>query len=97
MKCGSPVVASDILVHREVYAEAAEFFNPYSVESLSHAVQSVIDPAQSERREELVARGMIVAERYSHRSILPKWQTFLQLHASGVAVSATSRGNIAWT
>jgi glycosyltransferase involved in cell wall biosynthesis len=97
MKCGSPVVASDIPVHREVYAEAAEFFNPYSVDSLSHAVKSVIDPARSVRRDELVTRGTIVAERYSHRSILPKWQTFLQLQASGVAVSATSRRNIAWT
>jgi glycosyltransferase involved in cell wall biosynthesis len=97
MKCGSPVVASDIPVHREVYAEAAEFFNPYSVDSLSHAVKSVIDPAQSERRDELVARGTIVAERYSRQAILPKWQTFLQLQASEVAVSATSRRKIAWT
>ncbi len=34
MKSGSPVVASDIPVHREVYADAAEFFNPYSIDAL---------------------------------------------------------------
>jgi glycosyltransferase involved in cell wall biosynthesis len=97
MRSGGPVVASDIPVHREVYADAAEFFNPYSVESLSHAILSVIHPVQSARREELIARGAIVAERYVHDSILPKWQTFLELQASGVSTSATSTRSIAWT
>jgi glycosyltransferase involved in cell wall biosynthesis len=78
MKCGSPVIASDIPVHREIYAEAAEFFNPYSVDALSYAIQSVIDPARNARRAELVTRGAVVAERYTHESILPKWQLFLQ-------------------
>jgi glycosyltransferase involved in cell wall biosynthesis len=81
MKSGSPVIASDIPVHREIYAEAAEFFNPYSVDEMTFAIQSVIDPARNERREELMTRGAIVAERYSQGSILPKWQSFLQSQA----------------
>jgi len=81
MSSGSPVVASDIPVHREVYADAAEFFNPYSVEALSHALQSVIDPALSARRDELVSKGSSVAQRYTHASILPKWQSFLRSRA----------------
>jgi glycosyltransferase involved in cell wall biosynthesis len=81
MRCGSPVVASDIPVHREVYADAAEFFNPYSVDALSHALQSVIDPAFTARREELVTKGSAVAQRYTHESILPKWQSFLRSQA----------------
>jgi glycosyltransferase involved in cell wall biosynthesis len=78
MKSGSPVIASDIAVHREIYGKAAEFFNPYSVDALSFAIQSVIDPTRSARRAELVTRGAAVAERYTHASILPKWQCFLQ-------------------
>jgi glycosyltransferase involved in cell wall biosynthesis len=81
MKSGGAVVASDIAVHREIYAEAAEFFNPYSVDALAHAIQSVIDPLQCVRRADLVTRGATVAERYSHESILPKWQSFLQSEA----------------
>jgi glycosyltransferase involved in cell wall biosynthesis len=81
MKSASPVVASDIPVHREIYAEAAEFFNPYSVDAMSLAIQSVIDPARNERRVELMTRGAIVAERYSQAAILPKWQSFLQSQA----------------
>jgi glycosyltransferase involved in cell wall biosynthesis len=96
MRSGGPVVASDIPVHREVYADAAEFFNPYSVDSLSHAIKSVIDSAHSARREELVTRGTDVAERYTHESILPKWQSFLQLQTSEVSTSATSTRSIAW-
>jgi glycosyltransferase involved in cell wall biosynthesis len=96
MKCGGPLVASDIPVHREVYADAAEFFNPYSVDSLSHAIQSVIGPAHSGRRDELIARGAVVAERYVHASILPKWRSFLRF-TSGASTSARSTPGIAWT
>ncbi len=95
MKCGSPVIASDIPVHREVYADAAEFFNPYSVDSLSQAIQSVIDPARSGHRVGLITTGAVVAERYSHDFILPKWRSFLQIQTS--EARAPSRKSIAWT
>ncbi len=78
MTSGGPVIASDIAVHREIFLDAAEFFNPYSVEALSHAIQSVIDPANPGRRDELVARGSIVSARYSHDNILPQWRAFLR-------------------
>jgi glycosyltransferase involved in cell wall biosynthesis len=75
MKSGGAVVASDIAVHREVYADAAEYFNPYSVQELSRTISDVIDPANSGRRDELVEKGAIVAKRYDHDAILPRWRT----------------------
>lgn len=77
MMSGGAVVASDIAVHREVYAGAAEFFNPYSVSDLAHAIGQVIDPACATRRDELVSLGATVAQRYTCEAILPKWQAFL--------------------
>jgi len=97
MKSGGVVVASDIAVHREIYANAAEFFNPYSIDALTQAIQIVVDPAQSARREELVAMGAIVAERYVHETIVPKWQSFLQLRTSLEATPAGSERSVAWT
>jgi glycosyltransferase involved in cell wall biosynthesis len=97
MRSGGPVVASDISVHREVYADAAEYFNPYSVDSLSQAIQSVIDPAHSGRRDSLITRGAVVAQRYTQDAILPKWQSFLHLHTSAAASPATATRSIAWT
>jgi glycosyltransferase involved in cell wall biosynthesis len=77
MRSGCAVAASDIPVHREVFGEAAQYFNPYSVESLTHAIESVIDPAGQGLRQELIERGARVAERYTQEAILPKWQEFL--------------------
>jgi glycosyltransferase involved in cell wall biosynthesis len=77
MKSGGAVAASDIPVHREIYANAAEYFNPYSVDDLSRAIQNVVDPACQGRREELVQLGAQVAGRYGYEAILPKWQAFL--------------------
>lgn len=78
MKSGGAVIASDIPVHREIYADATEYFNPYSGGDLSRAIQLVIDCKSPARRDELVAKGALVAERYSYESILPKWQSFLE-------------------
>jgi len=79
MKSGGVVIASDIPVHREVYADAAQFFNPYNGGDLERVIQEVIGPTATAiaRREELKARGAIVARRYSFEAILPKWQSFL--------------------
>jgi glycosyltransferase involved in cell wall biosynthesis len=57
MRSGGAVVASDIPVHREIYADAAEYFNPYSADALSGAIQNVIDPRRSLRRDQLVTQG----------------------------------------
>jgi glycosyltransferase involved in cell wall biosynthesis len=85
MMSGGPVVASDLAVHREVYADAAEYFNPYSVQEMSNAIRSVIDPERSARRQELVQRGASIARRYTPAALLPKWQSFL---SSNLAVAA---------
>jgi glycosyltransferase involved in cell wall biosynthesis len=77
MMSGGAVAASDIGVHREVYREAAEYFNPYSAEDMVRAIQSVIDPANVARRDELIACGARVAPRYRYEEILPRWQAFL--------------------
>jgi glycosyltransferase involved in cell wall biosynthesis len=77
MRSGGAVVASDIPVHREIYADAAEYFNPYSTEALSAAIQNIIDPRRSILRHQLVMQGAIIAQRYTHDLILSKWRAFL--------------------
>jgi glycosyltransferase involved in cell wall biosynthesis len=77
MMSGGAVVASDIAVHREIYADAAEFFNPYCVEDLVRGLGDVISPERTRRRDELLSRGAAVAQRYSCGAILPKWQELL--------------------
>jgi glycosyltransferase involved in cell wall biosynthesis len=76
MRSGGAVVASDIPVHREIYADAAEYFSPYSVEALSGAIQNVIDPLRPLRRDQLVTQGATTAQRYTHDFILSKWRSF---------------------
>jgi glycosyltransferase involved in cell wall biosynthesis len=78
MRSGGVVVASDIEVHREVYAYAAEYCNPYSAADVGRAIKNVIDPSNKTRREELVSKGAEVSKRYLYESILPKWESFLK-------------------
>ncbi len=78
MLSGGAVVASDIPVHHEIYADAAEFCNAYSVRDMASAIERVIDPKQPARRADLVAKGATVARWYTYENILPKWQAFLR-------------------
>jgi glycosyltransferase involved in cell wall biosynthesis len=85
MQSGGVVAASDIPVHREIYADAAEYFNPYSTTDLARAVTSLMGPANGARRAELVARGAVVAQRYAYETILPQWQAFLMAPTAATA------------
>ena len=77
MCCGCAVVASDIPVHREVYDDAAEYFNPYSATDAAAAIFRVIDATHAVRRSALIEAGARVAARYLPERVLPQWQEFL--------------------
>ncbi len=79
MRSGGVVIASDIAVHREVYADAAEYFDPLSADSLEGALDKLLfaDDA-SNVREELRSLGQVVAVRYLPVTILPRWALFLK-------------------
>jgi len=78
MRCGGIVVASDIPVHREVYEDAAEYFDPYSTISAVKALKKVLyEPDSPQVQKRLRRRGEEVSSRYLPEKILPQWETFL--------------------
>ncbi|USQ13754.1 glycosyltransferase family 4 protein [Legionella lytica] len=84
MRCGGITVASDIPVHREVYGNAAEYFDPYAVSSLVNALRKVLyQPNSSQIQESLRQQGQIVSARYLPENILPKWESFIQCVKEG--------------
>lgn len=78
MRCGSPVIASDIPVHRDIYREAAEYFHAYAPGDLVRAVAAVIDPAHGGHADALRERGRTVSTDYLPQRVLPQWHAFLQ-------------------
>ena len=78
MRCGGVAIASDIPVHREVYDNAAEYFDPYDSKSLADALKRTLYNDNSVNlRSSLVERGKVVSSRYMPEAILPKWEAFL--------------------
>lgn len=79
MACGGIAVSSDIPVHREIYEEASEYFDPYSTASLVQALKKVLyaDGSQ-EVQANLRQRGAEMAARYQPDKILPQWQQFIE-------------------
>lgn len=79
MCSGGIAIASDIPVHREVYDDAAEYFDPYSTMSLVSTLKKVLyDPDAPQVRDSLRIHGQEVSSRYSPEKILPQWKLFLQ-------------------
>ena len=79
MRSGGIAIASDIAVHREVYADAAEYFAPYCTTSLVATLKAVLyDPQSPQVRERLCAAGKRVSSRYLPEAILPQWEVFLR-------------------
>jgi len=64
-------------VHREIFADAAEYFSPYSASEMARAVSRLIHPDAGPRRQALLDAGREVSARYLPERILPQWQKFL--------------------
>lgn len=78
MASGGVTIASDIPVHREVYEDAAEYFNPYATGSLVTALKKVIYSEESDSvRQDMLTKGQQIASRYQPEKILPQWKNFL--------------------
>ncbi len=83
MRCGGVVAGSDIAVHRDVFGDGAEHFDPYDAEAMAACLARLIE--QPARREQLRSQGAQVATRYLPEQVLPQWQQFfntLQLGAT---------------
>jgi glycosyltransferase involved in cell wall biosynthesis len=78
MRSGGVVAASDIPVHREIYADAAEYFDPYSTSSLAATLDTLLAPGATARHGELRELGRTVSVRYLPSQILPQWHAFFE-------------------
>lgn len=77
MRSGGVVVASDIPVHREIYADAAEYFDPYSTLGLVDTLKNLLGADGATLREHLRQKGIEVSGRYAPEQIMPRWTEFL--------------------
>ncbi len=78
MRCGGVVAASDIAVHRDIFADACEFFDPYAVDQAVEVLESLLGPEAGPRRAALVEAGERLSARYLPERVMPKWHEFLQ-------------------
>jgi glycosyltransferase involved in cell wall biosynthesis len=77
MRCGAPVLASDIPTHRAVYAEAARYFNPYSTYDLLNKLEKTTTQEWDSEKLDLIKKGERVAAKYSKEAIIPQWHELL--------------------
>ncbi len=78
MRSGGVVAASDIPVHREIYADAAEYFDPYSTTPLVDVLSNLLAPEGAPLRDHLREQGSDVSARYLPEQINPQWQAFFE-------------------
>jgi glycosyltransferase involved in cell wall biosynthesis len=79
MRSGGIALASDIPVHREIYDDAAEYFDPYSTKSTVECLKRVLYSPDAEAiRARLEKRGDEISSRYLPDKIQPQWEAFLE-------------------
>lgn len=73
MKVGTPVVASDIPVFRELFGDAVEYVDPHSPEDIGRGLGAV-----RAKRKTLIARGRKVLERFSWKNAAQQYAQLLE-------------------
>ena len=75
MACGTPVIASDIPVHRWVYGDAAEYADPYDEEALARVIARMAElPREQGHLADMRDRGLRQAKLYQPATLLPRWE-----------------------
>lgn len=68
MSCGTPVLASDIPVFREIYEDNALYFNPFDFSSIAKTMQETLKMKKKQRRER-IKKGKTFIKKYSWRKM----------------------------
>jgi glycosyltransferase involved in cell wall biosynthesis len=83
MCCGTAAIASGIAAHKWAFGDAAEYCDPYRVDSIAEAVERVCLDAS--HRGELIARGRKRVTRYRVRGTAAQWGAlFAELRRQGI-------------
>ena len=78
MACGTPVLASDIPVHRWVYGDAAQYFDPYDAASMGGLIADAVDADRAgDMLGTLRDRGLRQARLYGEEAVRPQWERVL--------------------
>jgi len=96
MACGTPVIASDIPVHRWVYGDAADYFDPYSTDALAQLMADYAGlPRDSGHLAERSSRGLREARRYHPDTLAPVWErTLIDLTQAHDPTARTKRRSV---
>jgi len=78
--CGTPVLASDIPVSKEILGDTALFFDPQNVQSLTHALQNVL--TQEFFRKALSEKGYLNSQNYRWEKAAHETENLYQQIAS---------------
>lgn len=79
MACGTPLIASDIPVHRWVYGDAAEYFDPYDEQDLARTIARTAElPRDDGHLAAMRERGLRQAKLYTPEALAPQWEAAIQ-------------------
>jgi glycosyltransferase involved in cell wall biosynthesis len=78
MRCGTPVIASDIPAHRWVLGDAALYCNSYDVRSIADAVERLVaSPESTTIRAQLIQRGRQQTQQFTLDRCMGQWHDLL--------------------
>lgn len=76
MACGTPVLASDIPVHRWVYGDAAEYVDAYDEEAIARMIARFAElPREEGQLADMRDRGLRQAALYRPEALAPRWES----------------------
>lgn len=76
LMCGSPLISSNIEVHKEVFGNDSEYFDPHSSDQAAQAAVLILSNDRDERRVKHVSEKY--RHRYSDDQIIPLWQKLFE-------------------
>jgi glycosyltransferase involved in cell wall biosynthesis len=73
MRCGTPVISSDIPVHREVQGNSSFYVNPYNINEITESIINIVQNRDSKEIKDRIKKGIKRSQLYQREKNIKLW------------------------
>lgn len=77
IRSGGIIAASDIAVHREIYGDAALYFDPYDAQDVVNCLKPLLAPENTLLKKQLYSAGKAISARLESETLSQQWKDLI--------------------
>lgn len=79
MRCGTPVISSEIEVHKEIQGDSSYYVDPYNIKDIADKVVHLVKNRDSKEVKDNIKKGIKRSHTYNRESVVKQWNELFNI------------------